>query len=116
MHQSSHISHVFSKTAICVCTLPLPLDYFLVLCYILKMLLLYTKTGCPFCAKVLDYVRAEDIELEERNIADEENRKELIEKGGEQQVPYLDDTEKNIRMYESDDIIDYLRTHFASKA
>jgi len=51
-----------------------------------------------------------------RNIAEEDNLKELMEKGGERQVPYLDDTEHNMRMYESDNIVDYLRTHYASKA
>jgi len=85
-------------------------------CYNCPMLILYVKTGCPFCAKVLSYAQAEDIELDVRNIAEEDNLKELMEKGGERQVPYLDDTEHNMRMYESDNIVDYLRTHYASKA
>jgi glutathione S-transferase len=38
---------------------------------------------------------------------------ELLEKGGKQQVPYLIDTEKDVAMYESNDIIDYIRDNYA---
>jgi glutathione S-transferase len=38
---------------------------------------------------------------------------ELLEKGGKQQVPYLVDTEKNVAMFESSDIIEYMREHYA---
>ncbi len=40
---------------------------------------------------------------------DEAARLELIEKGGKQQVPFLVDTDKGVSMYESSDIIDYIR-------
>lgn len=38
---------------------------------------------------------------------------ELLEKGGKQQVPYLVDVDKNVAMYESDDIIEYVRDTYA---
>ena len=38
---------------------------------------------------------------------------ELQEKSGSTQVPYLVDSEKNISMSESNDIIEYLREHYA---
>lgn len=41
---------------------------------------------------------------------------ELLEKGGKQQVPYLVDTDKDVAMYESNDIIDYIRENYASVA
>ena len=73
------------------------------------MLLLYTKKGCPFCEKVLSAAGKLGITVHERNIADEENLKELMEKGGKRQVPFLIDTDANISIYESDDIVKYLK-------
>jgi glutathione S-transferase len=42
---------------------------------------------------------------------DETALAELLEKGGQSQVPFLVDTERGVSMYESSDIIDYLREH-----
>lgn len=36
---------------------------------------------------------------------------ELLQQGGKQQVPFLVDTETGTSMYESSDIIDYIREH-----
>jgi len=47
---------------------------------------------------------------------DETARTELISSGGKQQVPYLVDSARGESMYESSDIIDYLRTHYAGTA
>jgi glutaredoxin len=79
----------------------------------ISMLTLYVKTGCPFCHRVL--VTGEDlgIAFEEKNIGDEAIAAELIARGGKRQVPYLVDSERNIEMYESDDIVEYLTKHYA---
>jgi glutathione S-transferase len=45
--------------------------------------------------------------------ADDALREELIEKGGKQQVPYLVDTDKEVAMYESDDIIEYFELNYS---
>ena len=45
--------------------------------------------------------------------ADDAIAAELVEKGGKRQVPYLVDTEKDVSMYESNDIIDYIRDNYA---
>ena len=71
--------------------------------------ILYVKTGCPYCAKVLAYAAQHGISFEERNIADAEVADELIERGGKRQVPYLVDVEAAVEMYESDDIVEYLK-------
>jgi glutathione S-transferase len=42
---------------------------------------------------------------------DETFAQELLEKGGKRQVPFLIDTETGTSMYESSDIIDYIREH-----
>ncbi len=74
------------------------------------MKILYTKTGCPFCKKVLDAAQELGIILQERDIADPKNLAELMEKGGKRQVPFLIDEEKGISMYESGDIVEYLKS------
>jgi len=71
--------------------------------------ILYVKTGCPWCKKVLDFADQHGIEFELRNIADAGVAEELIKRGGKRQVPYLVDEEKKIEMYESADIIEYLK-------
>ncbi len=77
------------------------------------MLKLYIKTGCPFCRKVLDYAKEHNIPLQERNIYDEEqNLKELLQIGGKQQVPLLLDESADIFLYESDDIVEYLKQRY----
>lgn len=78
------------------------------------MLTLYTKIGCPFCAKVLDFASRNDISLDTKDIyADTAAMDELIARGGKRQVPYLVDEEKGIEMYESDDIVEYLKANYA---
>lgn len=47
---------------------------------------------------------------------DEELTAELIAKGGKKQVPYLVDTEKDVAMYESNDIIEHIRDNYAGTA
>lgn len=78
------------------------------------MLILYVKTACPYCEKVL--ARVEELELTPtiKNIADDKVAQELIERGGKRQVPYLVDEENNVEMYESDDIIAYLEEQYSS--
>jgi len=72
------------------------------------MLTLYVRTGCPYCAAVIHELAELGLEYEEKNIADEAVAKELVEIGGEQQVPFLLDPEHEIGMYESGDIVEYL--------
>ena len=79
------------------------------------MLMLYVKTGCPYCAAVLHKVEELGIEVEQKNIADDTIARELIDRGGKRQVPYLVDTERNVEMYESGDINDYLAIHYGNK-
>lgn len=71
---------------------------------------LYYKPECPFCKKVLRFMEKNDIELELKNIHDEENKKFLVENGGMNQVPCLFIDGK--AMYESDDIIEFLKEKF----
>lgn len=73
---------------------------------------LYYRPTCPYCQKVLRHMQAYNIELPLHDISSsEEDRTYLLEHGGRQQVPCLFiDGEA---LYESDDIIDYLKTVFS---
>ena len=75
-----------------------------------KSLVLYVKEGCPYCQKVRDYMEEKGIEISMKFInQSEENRRELAEKGGKEQVPcLLVDGEP---LYESDDIIEWMKSN-----
>lgn len=73
------------------------------------MLDLYILETCPFCRKVMDTFDESNIEYNKKNILEKENLDELIKLGGKQQVPFLVDNDCNKFMYESDDIIKYVK-------
>ena len=74
------------------------------------MLDLYILDTCPYCKKVMSYLDEEKIEYNKINIEDKSNEEALIKLGGKRQVPFLIDKNRNIQMYESLDIIEYLKT------
>lgn len=69
---------------------------------------LYISETCPYCRKVIDFLEENNIKYNKKNVIEPENLNMLLKLGGKAQVPFLDDFEKNISMYESDDIIEYL--------
>ena len=76
------------------------------------MLELYVRDGCPFCRKVLDAARELGLkEGDDYRVIDAApetpGRRTLLEVGGKAMVPFLIDGDHS--MYESDDIIAYLR-------
>lgn len=78
------------------------------------MLTLYYKETCPFCQRVLQNAENLGVEFNLKEITEsEEAAAELLEKGGKTQVPYLVDEKNGVAMYESSDIIDYIREHKA---
>ncbi len=76
------------------------------------MLTLYYKPECHFCQKVLKAGEELNLEFNLKNIHDDGIEDELIERGGEAQVPYLIDDEGPVEMYESDAIVKYLHHTF----
>ena len=71
-----------------------------------KDLLLYIMPGCPYCSKVLRFMKERGIEVPLRSTSEPGARAELIEKGGKFQAPclFID----GAPLYESDDIIAWL--------
>ena len=71
---------------------------------------LYTLENCPYCTKVINFMDEHNIPYNKINIEDKKAEETLIKLGGKRQVPFLVDNERNIQMYESSDIIEYLQT------
>ena len=54
-------------------------------------LIIYTKTGCGWCAEALQFLRDNNVAYEEREVlSNEEYFKELEEKSGQTKTPTLD--------------------------
>ncbi len=71
---------------------------------------LYMLENCPYCRKVMDYFDAHDIQYLKKDISNPENLNMLLKLGGKKQVPFLDDKKSNVSMYESDEIINYVKS------
>lgn len=69
---------------------------------------IYMKPGCPYCAKVDRFLDEAGIEIEHRKVTEGSNAEDLRRLGGKVQSPCLVVDGKP--MYESDDIIAYLKS------
>ncbi len=78
-----------------------------------QSLTLYVLPHCPYCVKVEKYIKANHIEIETKNVEKPQYRAELIKIGGKPQVPCLVHDGK--ALYESDDIIVWLKEHVVDK-
>lgn len=86
------------------------------------MLELYQAEGCPHCGKVRDTLTDLGISYIAHNprlpakdgsdVCNEQVHDELIEIGGQDQVPFLVDHGRGVTLYESDEIVAYLETHY----
>ena len=75
------------------------------------MIDLYVMETCPFCRRVMDFLDQTHIEYNKMDVSKAENHRRLMEIGGKDQVPFL--VEDNISMYESNDIVEYLKKRIA---
>jgi glutathione S-transferase len=85
------------------------------------MLELYQSEGCPYSAKVREKLSELGVSYVAHNprlpggdggdVTNEVTHDELTA-AGEDEIPYLVDTELGVRMYESDEIVDYLEEHY----
>ena len=69
---------------------------------------LYILHTCPYSQKVMNFMDDKKIKYKTHDITDLKEKQELLKLGGKEQVPFLYDSENNVKMYESDDIINYL--------
>ena len=71
---------------------------------------LYIMETCPYCKKVMQFLEDKSIEYNKIDIEDKTAEDTLIRIGGKRQVPFMVDKDRNIQMYESNDIIEYIKT------
>ena len=71
---------------------------------------LFILESCPYCKKVMASLDENGVNYNKVDITKKENEEALIKLGGKRQVPFLVDSDRNIQMYESGDIIEYLKT------
>lgn len=74
------------------------------------MIRLFMLDTCGYCKKIIEYLNENNIPYEKIDISEKENEEALVRIGGKRQVPFIIDTDKNIEMYESNDILEYLKT------
>ena len=74
------------------------------------MIDLYMLETCPYCKKVIKFFDENNVQYNKVDIAEKMNEDALIQLGGKRQVPFIVDKERNIQMYESNDIIEYAKT------
>lgn len=84
------------------------------------MLELYQAEDCPYSEKArqklselgVSYI-IHNPRTHEGEMLNEQTHDELLELGGEDQIPFLVDRQRKETMYESDDIVEYLEEHYA---
>lgn len=74
------------------------------------MLDLFILETCPYCKKVMNFLDENKMVYNKVDINNKVSEDSLIQLGGKRQVPFLVDRDRNIQMYESDDILEYLKT------
>ena len=74
------------------------------------MLDLYILETCPYCRKVMSFLSENNIKFHKFDVSNKNNIQKLLALGGKEQVPFLFDEESDMKMYESDDIIEYLKS------
>ena len=71
---------------------------------------LYYSPSCPYCTKVLSYLKKTGIQIPMKNVKnDSEAREELLKVGGHAYVPCL--VVDGEAIYNANDIIDWLSAH-----
>ena len=77
---------------------------------------LYYYPTCPFCIRVIFFLKRKGIDIPLKNIIQNmDDREALMAGGGKTQVPCLriEDESGHVEwLYESDDIVDYLQSTY----
>ncbi len=77
------------------------------------MYYLYIRQTCPYSKRVSSFMKKNKFRVDIRDVDVKPHEKELIKRGGKKQTPYLVDTKTQTELYESADIIDYLKSQLA---
>ena len=74
------------------------------------MIDLFVLENCPYCRKVMNYMDNNGMKYNKIDISNKASEESLVNIGGKRQVPFMVDKDRNIQMYESSDIIEYVKT------
>lgn len=84
------------------------------------MLELYQAEDCPYCTEVREKMLDLGVSYVIHNprraggeVRNEQTQEEMLAIGGDDQIPFLVDTNREETLYESDAIIDYLEQHYS---
>nr|WP_253805912.1 glutathione S-transferase N-terminal domain-containing protein [Haloferax sp. Q22] len=87
--------------------------------FLYKMLELYQAEGCGYSQTVREALTDLGVSYVIHNprtaageTRNDQTHDELVTLGGQDQIPFLVDHQRGVTMYESDDIVDYLNTHY----
>ncbi len=75
------------------------------------MLDLFILENCPYCKKVMDFMKSKNIKYHKFDTINNDNVLRLLSIGGKDQVPFLYNENTNEKIYESDKIIEYLKNY-----
>ena len=78
------------------------------------MITLYINPQCPYCKNTLAVARELGVHLNLQDVHHPEMLAELIRLGGKRQFPFMVDDKRDVSLYESEDINDYLREHYST--
>ena len=73
---------------------------------------LFISETCPYCKKVMDFACDNGINFNKVDISNDDNVLKLLTLGGKEQVPFLYSQTDGTKLYESDDIIAYLKNAY----
>lgn len=73
------------------------------------MLDLYILETCPYCKKVMNYMKENGIKFHEFDTINNDNALKLLSIGGKDQVPFLYNEDTDEKIYDSEKIIEYLK-------
>ena len=80
------------------------------------MLTLYYKPTCAYCQYIFGEIESLGIKMQLKDVSSEPlYAQELMALGGKKQVPYLVDSDRNVELYESHDIVEYLVGHYGQQ-
>lgn len=55
-----------------------------------KKVIVYSAAWCTWCHKVMDFLKQNNVEFEEKNVDDPANAKESMDKSGQAGIPVID--------------------------
>ncbi len=74
-------------------------------------IIMYTKTGCPWCKGAMDLLRGKNVLFEEREVRNNEVfYKELVDKSGQNKTPTLDIDGDILADSDADQIAAYMKS------